>query len=115
MKKPKRKKCSPARCTTRWFWNSAPTANATTPCSTPNVTEYSDQTSRHGLIKQLMSHAAPDPWLLPPLFCNCSYNIFVGYRTFWNLSCVLLDVMAVRISVRCMIGSAIQIHTAIRV
>lgn len=77
-----------------------------------NVTEYSDHPSRRGLVRELMPHAAPDVWLEPPFFCDYGYNIFVGERTFWNFNCVFLDVMAIRIGARCMIGPAVQIYTA---
>jgi maltose O-acetyltransferase len=77
-----------------------------------NVSEYGDHPSRRPILAKLIPHAEPDVWVEPPFFCDYGYNIFVGERTFWNFNCVFLDVMAIRIGARCMIGPAVQIYTA---
>lgn len=64
------------------------------------------------ILTQLVSHAGKELWIQPPFYCDYGYNIFAGDHVFFNYNCVVLDVMAVTIGSRTMMGPNVQIYTA---
>ena len=48
----------------------------------------------------------------PPFHCDYGWNISIGAGTFVNYSCVLLDVLPIRIGSNCQVASGVQLLTA---
>ena len=53
-----------------------------------------------------------DAVLTPPFFCDYGVNIELGTQVYFNVNCVVLDVAPVRIGSHTLMGSAVQIYTA---
>ena len=67
---------------------------------------------RHALLVEHFAHAGAGVVIRPPFFCDYGYNISVGANTFMNFTCVILDVLPVRIGNDCQIAPSVQIYTA---
>jgi maltose O-acetyltransferase len=59
-----------------------------------------------------LGHAGENTWIEPPFHCDYGRNIHLGKGVFFNFNCVVLDVCAVRIGNKTLIGPAVQIYTA---
>ncbi len=68
--------------------------------------------NRKSILRELIPDSGPGLWLQPPFYCDYGYNIKTGESVFLNFNCVILDVMAVRIGSRTLIGPNVQIYTA---
>lgn len=63
------------------------------------------------LLAQLMG-AATDARITPPFFCDYGYNLRLGANVYFNVNCVVLDVMPVSIGSHTMFGPGVHIYTA---
>ena len=72
--------------------------------------DHSEERAR--LIKELIPSTGTGAWIEPPFFCDYGSNIILGDSVFLNFNCVVLDVAAVRIGSRVLLGPAVQIYTA---
>src|SRR4249919_1814412 len=64
------------------------------------------------LLKELMPNAHKTLYIEPPFHCDYGYNIHCGERVYFNVNCVVLDVMKVTIGNHVMFGPGVQIYTA---
>jgi len=77
-----------------------------------NVTEYLMSANVAGILKELIPNAPKDLYIEPPFFCDYGYNIHCGNRVYFNVNCVVLDVMKVTIGSNVLFGPGVQIYTA---
>lgn len=63
------------------------------------------------LLARLLG-AATDACLTPPFFCDYGYNIRLGRNVYFNVNCVVLDVMPVSIGDNALFGPGVHIYTA---
>ena len=50
--------------------------------------------------------------ITPPFFCDYGYNIELGENVYFNVNCVLLDVVRVNIGRNALLGPGVHIYTA---
>ena len=48
----------------------------------------------------------------PPFFCDYGYNIALGPNAYFNMNCVVLDVVRVTIGRNALFGPGVQVYTA---
>ena len=77
-----------------------------------NVTEYAQSAAYRQIIAALLPNAAADITIEPPFFCDYGYNIHAAENVYFNVNCVLLDVMPIRIGANTLFGPHVQIYTA---
>ena len=77
-----------------------------------NASRESDKAPRRRILKELFGGGGDSVWLQPPFYCDYGSNIHLGDRVYFNFNCVVLDVCAVRIGDRTLIGPAVQIYAA---
>jgi maltose O-acetyltransferase len=77
-----------------------------------NVTEYLFNKNASILLRELLPNAAKDIYIEPPFHCDYGYNIHCGKRVFFNVNCVVLDVMKVNIGSFVLFGPGVHIYTA---
>jgi maltose O-acetyltransferase len=77
-----------------------------------NVTEYLFNKNAALILKELIPNAPPDLYIEPPFHCDYGYNIFCGKRVYFNVNCVLLDVMKITIGSNVMFGPGVHIYAA---
>jgi maltose O-acetyltransferase len=76
-----------------------------------NGSDESEREERARLLAELLGYPS-DVTIQPPFFCDYGTNLRLGAKVFFNFNCVVLDVMAVVIGDRTLIGPAVQIYTA---
>ena len=64
------------------------------------------------LLRERLAHVGEGAIIRPPFHCDYGFNIELGTGDFLNFNCIILDVVAVRIGARSLIGPAVQIYTA---
>jgi len=77
-----------------------------------NDSREDEQEKRKKILKDLIPNGGKDINLQPPFYCDYGYNISLGDQVYFNFSCVLLDVMPIKIGSRTLIGPNVQIYTA---
>lgn len=77
-----------------------------------NVTEYLFTKNAAEILRELIPDAPADLYIEPPFHCDYGYNIHCGKRVYFNVNCVVLDVMKVTIGSNVLIGPGVQIYTA---
>ena len=77
-----------------------------------NVTEYLMTDKAAGVLRELLPNAPKDLYIEPPFHCDYGYNIHCGNRVYFNVNCVVLDVMPVTIGSYVLFGPGVQIYTA---
>jgi maltose O-acetyltransferase len=70
-----------------------------------------DNERRHALLAELLG-AANGADIQPPFFCDYGSQIEIGRNAYFNVNCVVLDVMPVRIGDNALFGPGVQIYTA---
>jgi len=80
-------------------------------CHTLNNLAPHEDTRRHALLAELLG-TANGADIQPPFFCDYGYNIEIGAHGYFNVSCVVLDVMPVRIGAHVLFGPGVQVYTA---
>lgn len=77
-----------------------------------NVTEYRMSENAHKILKELLPLAGTNLYIEPPFFCDYGYNIQCGNNVYFNVNCVLLDGMQIKIGNNFFCGPHVQIYTA---
>ncbi|MCJ8208914.1 sugar O-acetyltransferase [Mucilaginibacter sp. RS28] len=74
--------------------------------------EYLMNDNSRGILKQLIPNAGDNLYIEPPFHCDYGYNIYAGENVYFNVNCVVLDVMKVSIGNNVFCAPAVQIYTA---
>lgn len=77
-----------------------------------NATPANDLAKRGHLLRDLLPNAGTDLGLNSPFYCDYGTNITMGDQVFLNFNCTILDVAAVTIGSRTLMGPGVQIYTA---
>jgi maltose O-acetyltransferase len=77
-----------------------------------NASPADDTAGRRALLGALFGRAT-DAAIQPPFFCDYGYNIRIGANAFFNVNCVVLDVMPVTIGMNALLGPNVQLYTAL--
>ncbi len=77
-----------------------------------NNIEYILTDSGKSILAQLIPNAPKSLYIEPPFFCDYGYNIFCGEQVYFNVNCVVLDGMPVRIGNNVFFGPGVQLYTA---
>jgi len=77
-----------------------------------NVTEYVMTDKSAAVLRKLIPNAPKDLYIEPPFHCDYGYNIHCGSRVYFNVNCVVLDVMKVTIGSSVLFGPGVHIYTA---
>jgi maltose O-acetyltransferase len=75
--------------------------------SAPDATE-----ERQRLLRELLGTLGTGVWIEPPFYCDYGSQIHLGYGSYMNFGCVVLDVAEVRIGARVLFGPNVQIYAA---
>lgn len=77
--------------------------------STPQLpARRKPKAERRSLLAQLFG-AETDAYVTAPFFCDYGYNIYLGRNAYFNVNCVLLDVMPIRIGANFLAGPGVHI------
>lgn len=77
-----------------------------------NITEYWVNKSTRKFIAELLPNSKNVVHIEPPFHCDYGYNIECGENVFFNVNCVVLDSMKVKIGSNVMFGPGVHIYTA---
>jgi maltose O-acetyltransferase len=77
-----------------------------------NVTEYLITDAAREVLAELVPHAGPNFYVEPPFHCDYGSNIYCGSNVFFNVNCVVLDVMKVTIGSNVLFGPGVQLYAA---
>jgi maltose O-acetyltransferase len=77
-----------------------------------NVTEYWVNKNTRKLIAELLPNSKNVVHIEPPFYCDYGYNIECGENVFFNVNCVVLDTMKVKIGSNVLFGPGVHIYTA---
>lgn len=77
-----------------------------------NVTEYVMNGNAKNILHALMPNAHKRLYIEPPFICDYGYNIHCGENVYFNVNCVVLDEMLVKIGDNVLIGPGVHIYTA---
>ncbi len=77
-----------------------------------NVVEYLMNSNTRQILKTLLPNANKRIYIEPPFHCDYGYNIHLGENVFFNVNCVILDVMKVTIGNNVLFGPNVHIYTA---
>ncbi|MCD0490045.1 sugar O-acetyltransferase [Pedobacter sp. MC2016-14] len=77
-----------------------------------NIEEYvvSDRTKE--ILMKLLPNAHSSIYIEPPFHCDYGYNMICGENVYFNVNCVVLDVMPVTIGNNVFCAPGVQIYTA---
>ena len=77
-----------------------------------NVDEYVFGDRVKQLLAELLPNAHPSIYIEPPFHCDYGYNIIAGENVYFNVNCVMLDVMTVTLGNNVFCAPGVQIYTA---
>lgn len=77
-----------------------------------NITEYILSVKGKAILSKLIPNAPESLYIEPPFFCDYGYNICCGENVYFNVNCVVLDGMPVKIGNNVFCGPGVQIYTA---
>ena len=77
-----------------------------------NIDAYVVSEDSRGVLRKLIPNAPDSLYIEPPFFCDYGYNIFCGENVYFNVNCVVLDGMPVKIGSHVFFGPGVQIYTA---
>lgn len=77
-----------------------------------NVTEYWMNKNTRKLIAELLPNSKNVVHIEPPFHCDYGYNIECGENVFFNVNCVVLDAMKVKIGSNVLFGPGVHLYTA---
>ncbi|QJD97608.1 sugar O-acetyltransferase [Mucilaginibacter robiniae] len=77
-----------------------------------NVTEYVFNDNAKIILRELLPNAPEDLYIEPPFHCDYGYNMYCGTNVYFNVNCVVLDVMKVTIGNNVFFGPGVQVYTA---
>jgi maltose O-acetyltransferase len=76
-----------------------------------NQLDPSDLDSKAELLAELFGNPVSG-FITPPFHCDYGYNIALGENVYFNVDCVVLDVMPVKIGDHVLLGPGVHIYTA---
>ena len=62
-----------------------------------NITEYLTTKTSKLILKELIPNAGKNLYIEPPFHCDYGYNIYCGDHVYFNVNCVVLDTMPIKI------------------
>jgi maltose O-acetyltransferase len=77
-----------------------------------NIDEFVVGEGTDKILRKLIPNAPASLYIEPPFHCDYGYNITCGENVYFNVNCVVLDVMAVNIGNNVFCAPAVQIYTA---
>lgn len=77
-----------------------------------NVTEYLMNENSKAILSELLPNAKAGLYIEPPFHCDYGYNIEAGENVYFNVNCVVLDTMKVKIGSNVFFGPGAQVYTA---
>jgi len=77
-----------------------------------NVTEYVMNGTARNILHQLLPNSHKHIYIEPPFHCDYGYNIEAGENVYFNVNCVVLDTMKIKIGSNVFFGPGAQIYTA---
>lgn len=77
-----------------------------------NVTEYVANGNARAILRELMPNANRKMYIEPPFHCDYGYNIESGENVYFNVNCVVLDTMKVKIGDNVFFGPGVHVYTA---
>jgi maltose O-acetyltransferase len=80
-------------------------------CHELNALDPEAVARRHELLVALLG-AHADASIHAPFFCDYGYNIFLGANVYFNVNCVVLDVLPVTVGANVLFGPGVQLYTA---
>lgn len=80
-------------------------------CQELNALDPEAAPRRRELFGALLG-AHADASIHAPFFCDYGYNILLGAHVYFNVNCVVLDVMPVTVGANVLFGPAVQLYTA---
>lgn len=80
-------------------------------CCAFNATGAAESERRRALLTQLLA-TDTDANIHPPFFCDYGFNIKLGANAYFNVNCVVLDVMPVSVGINALFGPGVHIYTA---
>jgi maltose O-acetyltransferase len=80
-------------------------------CRALDSLDPADAAGSRALLAMLLGYET-DASVTPPFRCDYGYNIRLGLNAYFNLGCVILDVMPVVIGANALFGPGVHIYTA---
>jgi maltose O-acetyltransferase len=77
-----------------------------------NVTEYLMNGNTRNILRALLPNAHKRIYIEPPFHCDYGYNIESGENVYFNVNCVVLDTMKIKIGDNVFFGPGAHIYTA---
>ena len=77
-----------------------------------NITEYLVTKTAKTIIKELIPNTGKNFYIEPPFHCDYGYNIHCGDNVYFNVNCVVLDTMKIKIGSHVLFGPGVQIYAA---
>jgi maltose O-acetyltransferase len=77
-----------------------------------NVIEYVVSDKTKAILAELIPNAPTSLYIEPPFHCDYGYNITCGDNVYFNVNCVVLDVMPVKLGSNVFCAPGVQIYTA---
>ena len=77
-----------------------------------NITEYLTTKTSKLILKELIPNAGKNLYIEPPFHCDYGYNIYCGDHVYFNVNCVVLDTMPIKIGSHVLFGPAVQLYAA---
>ncbi|RYU91947.1 sugar O-acetyltransferase [Mucilaginibacter terrigena] len=77
-----------------------------------NIDEYVVGSGTAAVLKELIPNAPASLYIEPPFHCDYGYNITCGENVYFNVNCVVLDVMEVKLGSNVFCAPGVQIYTA---
>lgn len=77
-----------------------------------NISEFWMNKNTRKLIAELLPNSKNVVHIEPPFHCDYGYNIECGENVFFNVNCVVLDSMKVKIGSNVIFGPGVHIYTA---
>ena len=77
-----------------------------------NVMEYVVSNKTKAILAELIPHAPASLYIEPPFHCDYGYNLYCGENVYFNVNCVVLDVMPVKLGSNVFCAPGVHIYTA---
>ena len=77
-----------------------------------NITEYLVTKTAKTIIKELIPNTGKNFYIEPPFHCDYGFNIHCGDNVYFNVNCVVLDTMEIKIGSHVLFGPGVQIYAA---
>jgi maltose O-acetyltransferase len=77
-----------------------------------NVEEFVLTEKAKSILRKLVPNAPASLYIEPPFHCDYGYNLFCGENVYFNVNCVVLDVMPVTLGNNVFCAPGVQIYTA---